>query len=179
MTIKTNLSENDYLTYLLYSASKNKRSRSNRLRSWLVVSVAFFAIAYMFYGGNNFYSYWFFGVGVISLVFYPFYQRYHYKKHYRKFVLDKLAYRIGKEITINFGPDVIETKDVSGESKINTGEVAEVIEISTHYFVKLNSDDGLVIPKIAINNANFIDDLLLVLDKPDITITGELDWKWR
>ncbi|OOQ58054.1 hypothetical protein [Mucilaginibacter pedocola] len=179
MTIKTILSEEDYLAYLLYSFSKNKQSRANRRRSWLVISGMFFVIGYMFYGSNNFYSYYFFGAGVISLIFYPLYQRYHYKKHYRKFVQDKLGYRIGKEGTINFGPEVIATEDVTGESKINTSEVAEIIEISTHYFVKLNSGDGLVIPKTATGNPNFLDELLTVLDNPNIKINRELDWQWK
>lgn len=179
MILKTVLTADDYLTYMLYSASKNKRSKANRLRSWLVVSGSFVVIGYLFKGQDAFYFYYFLAAGVISLIFFPFYQRYAYKKHYRKFVMDKLKGKIGKECVINFGQDMIETKDDVTESKINTSEVSEINEIGTHYFVRLNTGDALVIPKSAVNNESFADDLLAIFQNPEIEVTEELNWKWR
>jgi hypothetical protein len=179
MIVKTVLQENDYLTYLLYSFSKNSRSKANRRRSWLVISGVFFVLGVLFYNAEKFYSYYFFGAGVITLIFYPLYQRSHYEKHYRKFVLEKLAYRIGKESSINFGPEVIETKDVTGESKINTSELAEINEIGTHYFVRLKTGDALVVPKSSVNSSSFVNDLLAIFQNPGIEVTKELDWRWK
>lgn len=179
MIVQTVLQEEDYLTYLLYSASRSKRSRANRRRSWLVITGAFLVIGYFFYGKDSFYSYCFFGLAVLNLFLYPLYQRYTYKKHYRKFVADNLSYRIGKESTIDFGSDVIETKDVTGESKFNVSEVAEIIEINTHYFVKLQSDDGLIIPKTAVDNPDFGEELLAIFDRPEIVLIRDLDWEWK
>ncbi|MEO7214135.1 hypothetical protein [Mucilaginibacter sp.] len=179
MIVKVALTEDDFLTHLLYSASKNSRSKANRLRSWLVVSGCFFIIGFLFKDLNTFYCYYFAAAGVISLIFYPFYQRYAYKKHYRKFLLDKLSNRIGKECIIDFQQDIIQTKDVTGESKINTSEVSEINEIGTHYFVRLNTGDALVIPKSAVATDSFVEDLLDIFQNPEMEVTKELDWRWK
>jgi hypothetical protein len=179
MIVQTVLQEEDYLTYLLYSASRSKRSRANRRRSWLVITGIFLVAGFFFNGKDSFYSYYFFGAAALNLFLYPLYQRYAYKKHYRKFVAEKLAYRAGKECIIDFGSDIIETKDLTGESKFNVSEVAEIIEISTHYFVKLKSDDGLIIPKTAVDNPDFGEELLAIFDRPEIVLIRELDWKWK
>ena len=179
MILKVVLQEDDFLTYLLYSASKNKRSRANRRRSWLIISGGFFLSAFLFREADGFFTWYFLGAGVISLIFYPFYQRYAYKRHYRKFLLDKLNYRIGKECVIDFQQDIIETKDITGESKINTSELSEINEIGSHYFVRLKTGDALVIPKQQVNNSSFVEDLLAIFQNPEIEVTKELDWRWK
>ncbi|TFF40894.1 YcxB family protein [Mucilaginibacter psychrotolerans] len=178
MIVQTVLQEEDYLTYLLYSASKNKRSKANRRRSWLVLSFGFFALAFVLRYQNEFLAYWFLFCGIITLIFFPLYQRYSYKKHYQKFLMDKLGYRIDKESIIDFGSDIIETKDAGGESKIYTTELSEINEISTHYFVRLKSGDALVIPKAAVSSS-FVNDLLTIFQNPNIHVTQELGWRWK
>ncbi len=179
MIVKVVLQEDDFLTYLLYSASKNKRSRANRRRSWLIISGIFFLSAFLFREADGFFTWYFLSAGVISLIFYPLYQRYAYKRHYRKFLLDKLNYRIGKECVIDFQQDIIETKDVTGESKINASELSEINEIGAHYFVRLKTGDALVIPKSAVDGNSFVEDLLAIFQNPEIEVTRELDWRWK
>lgn len=173
------LNENDYLTYQLYTASKNKRSRNNRRKSWLILSVGFLLLGIGFINSNEFYAYYFLGAGIISLIFYPFYQRYKYKKHYHKYVLDNLQYRFGKECKVNFQSDFIETKDITGESKINTSEVTQINEIGTHYFIKVKTGESLIIPKSIINKDSFISELMTVFQNPNIVINRELNWRWK
>jgi hypothetical protein len=180
MIVKTILTEEDYLTYLLYSASKSKRAQGTRRKAWLTISGLLLVIgAALINNSDGFYSYYFFAAGLISLLFYPLLQRYSYKKNYRKFVRDKMAYKIGKESVLKFGPDYIETRDVTGESKINTREVAEVNEIASHYFVRLKSGDGLVIPKKSVATPTFVDDVMSAMQSPDIMVTHEPNWKWK
>jgi hypothetical protein len=94
-------------------------------------------------------------------------------------VLDNLQYRFGKECKVNFQSDFIETKDITGESKINTSEVAQINEIGTHYFIKLKTGESLIIPKSIINKESFISELMTVFQNPNIIINRELNWRWK
>ncbi|RFZ82218.1 hypothetical protein DYU05_16505 [Mucilaginibacter terrenus] len=180
MTITIVLTEEDYLTYLLYSASKSKRAQGTRRKAWLTISGLLLVMgAAMLTSNDGFYSYYFFAAGLMSLVFYPLLQRYSYKKNYRKFVRDKMAYKIGKESILKFGTEYIETKDITGESRINTSEVAEINEIASHYFIRLKSGDGLVVPKTSVATPTFVDDVMSVMQNPDILVTHEPNWKWK
>ncbi|AMR31847.1 hypothetical protein A0256_10645 [Mucilaginibacter sp. PAMC 26640] len=179
MIVKTVLLENDFLTYLLYSASKNVKSKANRRRSWLVISAAFFILGFLFRDQNGFYAYYFAIAGIISLIFYPFYQRYAYKKHYTKFLADKIQYRVGKECIINFGNELIKTKDDVVESVIRSSEVAQINEIGTHYFIRLKGGDAIIVPKQTTDIRSFIIDLLGIFQNPEIEVTTELDWRWK
>lgn len=179
MKITLVLNESDFLTYLLYTASKNKRARNNRRKSWLILSIGFLLLGVCFIDSNKFYSYYFFGVGVISLIFYPFYQRYRFKKHYHKHALDTLQYRFGKECQVDFQSKFIETKDITGESKINTSEITQINEIETHYFIKVKTGESLIIPKNIINSETFLSELMTIFQNPGIIVNKELNWRWK
>ncbi|MEO3404340.1 hypothetical protein AAFN85_10580 [Mucilaginibacter sp. CAU 1740] len=179
MVIKLVLTASDYLTYQLYTASKSERIKRNRYRSWLILSGCFLILGLMFYNSIKFYSFYFLGAGVISLMFYPFYQRYHYKKHYNKFILDSYKNKIGKEAMIDFQPDYIFSNDTTGEGKIYTSEVCEINEIGTHYFIKAKTGESLILPKSTINDDHFVQKLELIFNNPSIIINREPDWKWK
>ncbi len=179
MEIKLVLDANDYLTYHLYTASQSKTQKNKRYKSWVFITVAFFALSYLLKNTNEFLAYYFLGVGVLSLIFYPFYQRYYYKKHYSKFVNEKLQYKFGKENIIEFNEDAIYAKGDTGEGKINSAEIAEIIEIGTHYFLKFKSGDSIIIPKALIKNEMFVSELMTVLRNPAIILTKHLNWKWK
>jgi hypothetical protein len=94
-------------------------------------------------------------------------------------VNEKLQYKFGKENIIDFNEDAIYSKGVTGEGKINSTEIAEIIEIGTHYFLKFKSGDSLIIQKALIKNELFVPELMAVLKNPAIILTNHLNWKWR
>jgi hypothetical protein len=179
MEIKLILNADDYLTYHLYIASQSKTQKNKRYRSWVLLTISSFALSYVLKNNDKFLTWYFLFVGFLCLIFYPFYQRYYYKKHYRKFVNEKLQYKLGKENNIDFGKDAIYSKSATGEGRINSAEIAEIIEIGTHYFLKFKSGDSLIIPKALIKNELFVPELMAVLQNPAIILTKQLNWKWK
>ena len=179
MTLTVTLKEDDYLTYQLYNASKNKRTKNNRIKSWLIISGTFFLLSLLFINGDKFYCYYFLGAGLVCLAFYPFYQRTKYRKHYQKFVLENNRSNFGRETEITFTPEYIFSKNITAESKVNTGEVVKIDEIGTHYFIKVKSEQSLIIPKSIHNDDLFVPQITAIFNSPDITISKELNWKWK
>jgi hypothetical protein len=136
-------------------------------------------IAFIAKGRIDFFAYYFFGAGVVTLLFYPIYQKYRYKKHFSKFIAENYQYRFGKECVIDFQPDFIYSKDITGESTINTKEIFQISEINTHFFMKLKSGEALIIPKALVPEKTFLLDLTAIFQNPDIVINKELDWQWK
>ena len=77
------LDENDFLTFQLYNASKSPRIRRGRIKSWIITTVMFLCFACLFYQSNQaLLTSYFLTLSGLSLVFFPYYTRWRYRKHY-------------------------------------------------------------------------------------------------
>jgi YcxB-like protein len=181
MTLKYCLSADDYLQHQLYIASTTKRIKRKRRQGLIVVVLAFTASTALFYETDNkLLTYYFAALSILSLVFYPFYLRNHYKKHYQKFIFDTYKERFDKYATIVFKEETLETFDETGEAKLNYSVFKEIIETSNHIFIKVRTGGGLIIPK---SEAEDLENIILTLktlaDRMKIRYMEKLDWKWR
>jgi len=177
------LDKNDYLTYQLYTASKTPRIRKARIKGWVLTTVTFLCLTYLFFENDNeFLGYYFLVVSLLSLALYPFYSRWRYKMHYKKYIKDTYKNRFGEECALEISNDVIVTRDKTGEAKINTTEIEEINEIKDFYFVRVKTGVSLIISKVKtdVNDLEVIETRLRELaDKKGIKWNVELDWKWR
>ncbi|MGA9639022.1 YcxB family protein [Flavobacterium sp.] len=181
MKIQYALNENDFLEHQLFTASKTERINKQRRKSWIMVTFSFFALSILFLNNENrFLLYYFLGFGVISLIFYPLYQRNHYKRHYRNFIKETYKNRFNETATLIFEEDYIETNDLSGETKIYYSAFEETNEIKDYYFLKLKTGGSIIIPKMKIDNIeNFKIELNRISEKYNLKNNVELNWKWK
>jgi hypothetical protein len=175
------LDENDFVTYQLYTASKTPRIKNARIRGWIVTTLAFFVLAYLFFdSGNDPLAIYFLLLSGLSLALYPFYSRWKYKRHCVKYIRDTYKNRFGAECAFQINEDIIFTKDNMGEAKINTTKIEELNEIADFYFIEFKTGVSLIIPKRKIDNAEEMKNKLSSLvDQKGIKHNIELDWKWR
>jgi hypothetical protein len=174
------LDENDYLTFQLYTASKATRVKRARLRSWILTTLTFACLAYLFYrSDNDFLTVYFLVFAGLSLFFFPLYSRWRYKKHYQKYVLDVYKDSLGQDIDLEFCNDNIVTKAKGGEVRINKSEVKEINEIKDFYFIYINTGSALIIPKKKADNLDEINrEIKSMVDTLGAKHNVELDWKW-
>jgi hypothetical protein len=67
------LDQNDFLTYQLYTASRNPTIKNARIRSWILTTAAFICMTYLFFTSNNdLLGYYFLTASILSLIFYRF-----------------------------------------------------------------------------------------------------------
>jgi hypothetical protein len=177
------LNENDYLIHQLYIASKTPRIKKARIRSWILTTVAFLAMTYLFFeSGNDALGFYFLILSLLSLALYPFYSRWRYKRHYQRYIADTYKNRFGEECTLEINEDFILTKDRTGESKINCSEIEEISEIKDFYFLRLKTGGSIIISKVktdAQELSRLEEGLRELVDKKGIKRNVELDWKWR
>jgi hypothetical protein len=175
------LDENDYLTYQLYTASKTPRVRKARIRSWILTTVTFSCLTYLFFeSSNNFLGYYFLAASVITLILYPVYSRWRYRRHYLRYIQDTYKNKLGEESTLEITEDIIVTKDKTGEGRINTTEIEAINEIKDFFFIKMKTGESLIISKVKTGNLDNIKRQIKSLtESKGIKHNVELDWQWK
>lgn len=180
MTLTYSLTENDFLQHQLYTASKNKRIRNQRIRTWLLVTVGCLMLSYIMYANNPFGYYYFLSFSGLTLVFYPLYQKYQYKRHYRKFIQENYKLRFGETCTLVFSDDTVDITSPSTEIKINYSGLEAVNEIGQYFFLKLKTGGDIIITKAGIDNLQeFRQKLAEIKEKYHLTESVDLNWKWK
>jgi YcxB-like protein len=179
MTLKYSLNQNDFLQHQLFLASKTKSIKNRMNRTWLILSIAFLMIGISFYKNDNFNFYFFIFFSILTLLFYPFYQKYHYKNHYLKHININYKYRFGVVSSLIFNENTIDSISEIGESKLNYTAFDEIDEIEKYFFLKIKTGGGIIIPKTEIENVEefkiILNNLIKKYNWKEII---ELNWKW-
>jgi len=181
MTLTYSLDQNDFLEHQLFTASKSDRIKKKRIKTWLILSGSWLLFSFVFYQSHNtLLFYLFLAYTLITLLFYPFYQRRQYKNYYKKFIADTYKNRFGKTANIKFTELALETNDITGESKINLTQFENVTETANYFYLKMKTGGHLIIPKLKINNVDDVrEELKSLCTKLSIDFITDLDWKWK
>ena len=181
MTLHFKLDANDFLQLMLFQASKNERIKNTRIKTWLIYSFGLLLLSFIFYQSNNrLMTYYFLILGLISVCFFPFYQRWYYKNHYQKFIADTYNNRFGQACNLIFKDNYIETSDITGESKINMQVFENITETSAYFYLKIKTGGCWIIPKSQIDDVNYVrDELRMLSEKLSIPFINDLSWKWK
>ena len=182
MTYSFTIDETDYLTHQLFIASTSKTTNANRRRSWALITVTFLLLAWLFHNSlNESLRNYFLVVAGICLIFYPFYSRWRYKKHYRKHVRLNHANSFGQTVYIEFLEGHILTKDdEDSESKINLSYVVSLNELPEHFLIQIKGGQSLILPKQKIGHVEKLrTDLVELAKKVGLQLTDHTQWKWK
>lgn len=181
MRLTYTLSENDYLQYQLFIASKNERIKKERIKSWLIYSASLLLMSFVFYDiGNKFMTYFLLVFGIIVLCFFPLYQKRYYKNHYQKFITETYKNRFGKAGNIYIAENHIEVNDITGEAKINLTEIENAIETSAYFYLKIKTGGHFIIPKKQLNEIeNIGQELKKLCSKFSIDFVEDFNWRWK
>ena len=172
------LDKEDFLRYQLFSASQSKRIRNKKTRSWIFLSVSFFVIGLIQITTSSI-SYWFFGLSVITFIFYPLYQRREYRKHYENHIDDNYKNRVGVESKLGFDGGYIVSIADNQEGRIKISEIEEINEIADNLFIRVKTGESIIIPSRLSEYNEFKIQLADLITEMDIEWKRQLDWKWK
>ncbi len=180
MTILYYLKVEDYLQWYLYDASQNKNLQYKSKRNWIFVTGFFILATFFFYViKDNAATIISLMIAIISLLFYPIYQKNGYKKYYYDYAKNIYKKNENVENHLTIYTDHIILKDIYGETKINTIAIYEVVETNLYYFMRLYPGTSLIIPKKQIQALEILHNNLF-----HFTVTNNLaftqfhNWKW-
>lgn len=178
MQISYQLTNDDFLQRQLYASSKSEQHKKTRFRSRASLSIIYVVLGAVLSlsPDKQGLGITFITLGVIWFVLYPIYSRWRYKKHFQKHVKENAKDAINKTVEVSIDETFIEIKDPTGESKLKGSELTELIEIKTHYFIKLTNGSALIVPKHAVTNQ---EDFKTKIINFGVEHINELDWEWR
>lgn len=181
MKIQLSLDKNDYLEHQLYTVSKNKRICNKKRNTWLLLTASFTVLAFFNYNKEDqLLFYYLLALAIITLLFFPLYQRKQYITHYTKHIEENYFNRFGQESTLSFEKEYIASNDTNFETKMNYVAFEELNEIKDYYFIKLKTGGSLIIPKNKLNNSEvFHKEINVIADTFNWKKNVELDWKWK
>lgn len=178
MNIAYKLTNSDFLAYQLYISSKSKSHEKKRLRSRILVPIFYIGFAVFLYVLNkkSMLPVIFAGIAFIWFLFYPFYSRWLYKRHFRKHIAQNYKNRINKENELSFGENAVLTTQAKSSSKIDESEIKALIETKDHFFIKLASDMSFIVPKTYVENQ---EGFKKEMTKLNVEYINEIDWEWK
>mgnify|MGYP006306540257 CR=1 FL=1 len=177
---KITLDKEDYLRYQLFTASKSKRIKNKRIRTWILLTISFLVLGLALRQNTNKYlSYYFIGFSIITLIFYPFYQRRQYKKHYEKHINENYKNRIGIESKLGFADGFIVSIGDNQEGKIKITEIQGINEITDNLFIKIKSGESVIVPARFSGYNKLKKQLNDLIEPLGIAWNNQFDWKWK
>lgn len=180
MILKYTLYEKDYLEFHLYWASTNKRLRNQRLKSTLTLAGIFFFLGFLrLVQDSEFDAYLFSTIALVFLIFYPFYQRYIHKTHYKRFVADAHKKRFGLTSTVVLGEDAIFTASSMVESRFFLSGIEAIEETGNYFYAKVKSGEMLIVPKSEVDKDAVRSYFQTLTQQLNIPYTVNLNWKWK
>ncbi|MDR3273133.1 MAG: YcxB family protein [Flavobacteriaceae bacterium] len=151
--LKINLSEDDYVHFLMDQTKKNPQLQKNQKRGKYLFFTMFLALAATFFFLKNYTLVIYFVVfGILFLFLYPLYMRWFYRNYYKKNVIKQLKDTDKSESFWTLGDRQITEKRNSNEATIQTADIQNVEEIEKYFYIHLKSGTTLIFPKNQLEN---------------------------
>lgn len=178
MKLEYSLNNDDFLEYQLYEASKSKRIKNNRFKTKITFPIIYLILGVfsLIINDRLLFPIIMFLLAALWFLLYPIRSKKRHIKHYKNHIKETYKNRINRNIELEFNKDHVYVKDSGSESKIDTSEIKSLIELKNHFFLKLNTDMSLVIPKRVINNLNNFKEKMSELKIP---LIDELNWEFK
>ena len=178
MILNYELTGDDRLQNLLFTASKSHTVKKTLKRSWIVNSALMFVLCLLFFiTHNRVLGYYFLALGIIFACFFYSYLKWKYKKKLIKLVRQTQNGNISCITT--FTDEFIETESSTGSTKIFLTELEDAYETGLYFFLRFKTGSTLIIPKNQIDINLFNDQLLTILNRLKIRLIPEINWKWK
>lgn len=170
------IDKEDLLEFQLYIASASdvlaKKRRNNRV---LLVAVSTLFAGYFFSSDEMIMGIYFSLMVVLLILFYYKYFSWKQKLNYGRFIIANYSSRFGMEEKLETFSDKIHVKDNFGEGDVSASELKNIVEISSHFFINLESGSSLIIPKAQVN----VEELKKELKRLKSAYKEELTWSWK
>ena len=115
-------------------------------------------------------------VGLVTALFYPKYAKWRYRRHYQSHIREHYAGRFDEKIQVEIGEKALFSKDKTGEGSINLSEVEYVDETGEHFFLKISTGQGWIIPKAHIPESEA---LKAIFQKLGLKVNDWNNWYWK
>lgn len=179
MNLEYSLDKEDYLQHQLFEASRSKRVRYRRLRSWLIVPVLYLVSGFLFYILKDIvFLITFACISAVWLIFYPLFSRWQYKRHFSKYLDEHYKHRFNRSRQMSLaGGDLLVNDEVS-EGKMQLSEIDFIYNLENYVYLHMKSGTTIILPKAKLDDNDLTQFVSRIEDQIGIK-RESLDWKWK
>jgi len=117
---------------------------------------------------------------VVFVFCFFYYERKYYEKFYLKSIRTNLKNKIGLNSKVIFGLHDIILTEPNTESKFNYSNIELIEEVKDYYYLKMMTEERLIIPKVVILNSEEFSEIINRLKNDyNIQLEQDLNWKWK
>jgi len=180
LSIQFNYTEQEFIDYQLYIASKSPSQQKRMFRNRWLVSLIYLGIAAVgFFNNNTSQIYIFIGLAILWYVIYPYWAKRFHKKYFTQFILQQNKDRIGNSVTVNLNDDNIQIQENGQEIELPIQQIVEIAELQKIILLRLNTDQVIILHKETNIPTEILIDYLKNLSlKRAIPYVNALNWKW-
>ncbi|RAK70426.1 YcxB family protein [Hymenobacter edaphi] len=180
MHLSYSLQADDFLHYQLYAASHSPVVRRSRLRSWIIITLAFVSLAYIFYQEHvTSLMVYFALLAVASAALYPLYSRWRYKRHYRKHIETNYQGQIGATVVLELTDSLLRSVDKASRNELQLRELYQIVETSQAFLLRYNPAGAVIVPKNQVDVAALASELHRLANLNGIEYVDDQSWQWK
>lgn len=180
MKIVYKMGLNDSLTFQLFSASKSKRIINKRKRNRIIFPIIYFVTSLLFIYFKDYIAFSIiFAISVIWVFLYPIYSKKLYFNHYKKFLEEQIEDEKDPQISMWFDEEELYIETKFSTSKLSLKEIKKIYEINDYYFIFVDKRNAFTIPKVEIDIDVLNDFISNLIERTNIELIKELNWKWK
>ncbi|HEY0262049.1 MAG TPA: hypothetical protein VGB95_03425 [Chitinophagales bacterium] len=176
------LDENDFLTSLLFLASKSDQIKKIRQRNKIVIPLLYVGLGLLLglWGSDIGFLVTFLVVGFLWFLLYPLWEKRRYVNHYKQYIQETYKERIGKNMTVEFNNEFVVARDSGSETKTLTTVLDEINEISSLIILRMKSGQTFILPKDKIMNVDSV-----IVELKDLAACLKIQyivdekWEWK
>jgi len=168
--------EEDFFNHQLYVASKSAAIQNRKKRSWLFLTLGFALVGCYFLGaGDRTFGIIMILYALFIFICYPFYFKWRFKRHYKKFIKNNYYKRFNELISLDMDEENFHVSGKDSETTSKVSSIECVHETSSQFYLQLNNGMYYIIPKRSIKN---IEEVKEQFKQYGLRIKDELTWKW-
>lgn len=176
MHLRFTISEDNFLSFQLYTLSKSEKVRKKMKRGQIFAPILGLILAFNLFISNAFWPGIIMSVLCVVIYFYyPTYHKWRMKRNFKMYIRRNYHDRFGQEEELTFMRNGVLSKNISGEGEIAKKELLDCIEISDLLLLRMKNGASLLLPKQQLSDLNVVKAEIKKLGLP---FHAELDWKY-
>lgn len=177
---KYSLDKHDFLRYQLYTASYSSRMKRQRIREWVLITLAFVCIAFLLSENKSLLlTYIFLIIAAANFLFYPLISRYIYRNIYKNNIAEHYTKRENQPIDMEITDDHLILRDPTGDIRLKLNQIIKVFEIKDNLFIRVKTGSTIIIPRRMQDYEKFKTELQNQTKEVDVEWVKDIHWKWR
>ena len=148
MEIDYSLTEDDFITFQMYSSGESAQQRKKRRRRRFLVPILYSLIAVYFFSSQEpVIAGFFLAFSAVWLFLFPVYSRWQHRRYFRAYIKENYRSKIDGKTILRLEDEGLHSSGCDSEGTLKYSGVDELIELESLYLIRLKQAMTLLLPR--------------------------------